>query len=834
MKIKLENFRCYEKNEYDLGDNGLVLISGASGTGKSTILNAIYFCLFGEGNKVVSHGKTSCKVEMEINLNKPMKISRTKRPNRLVLDLEGDTIQDQAAQDIINKLFGDMFDVSGYISQNGANSFILMNPADKLTFLERFAFKDIDLTTIKGRCKAVIKKRHDQHIKSIAEYEMANKVVSELIVPEKLSFPLKHKNRDNKDFWTEEVVEKLLKNEDIKQKNTKVFIKKALKSIKDFETEINNIKIRQNNIRNKKELLDNLNLKLSKLKSQEIPFLGDEYLKEMEMKLDYIKSTKRLQTLKTKLKEDTTQLASLKEQEMSNFSKELDSIQLILWQDYKHDEIDDIITTNSEYIIYIEELERLNKEIERLKKKIKTSPVLKDLKDLNDIKSANLQDLETKLSENRNLVELAKIQDKIYECPSCNEKLTIPKIGNQLCVVDPIGSIGSKSLDLKVLQKECLDLESVISCLKDYNMISSKIDLLKNDPANQYDSELSTDLDELKKDLEHLKRYRYDHLVLEKRKQNIEKNISNSKFSSTITSLEENIDRQKNIIRDLEKITPQDVKESIDCSSDEIRSIIQEQKQYRDKITSIDDQKSGIIKEIKEIEMYLTENKEGSDLDHEGIIKSISLKEEEIKVLEKDLETHSSNLQKIEKYKQYQKDQQIYNSWIEKKKILEKQEQKDRLKYASSTLLMEKILEAESIAITNIINSINTHAQLYLDCFFPDNPISVKLLSFKESKKANIQSKPQINIAIEYKGMECDIGSLSGGELARVVLAFTLALAEMFNTPLIMLDECTSSLDEELSTTIINGLKDNFSNKLVIVISHQNICGLYDRILSIT
>ena len=387
MKIKLENFRCYENKEFDLGDNGLVLISGASGAGKSTILNAIYFCLFGEGNKIVSHGKTSCKVEMEINLNKHMKISRTKRPNRLVLEVDDDTIQDQAAQDIINRLFGDMFDVSGYISQNGANSFILMNPADKLTFLERFAFKDIDLTNIKGRCKAVIKKRHDQHIKSIAEYEMANKVVSELAVPEKLSFPLKHKNRDNKDFWTEEVVEKLLKNEDIKQKNTKVFIKKALKSIKEFESEINNIKIRQNNIRNKKELLDNLNIKLSKLQSQEIPYLGDEYLKDLDIKLDYIKSTKKLQTLRTKLHEDISQLVTLKEQEMTNFTKELESINLILWQDYKRDEIDDIITTNSEYITYIEELQRLNKEVERLKKNMTVLPILKDLKYL---KSVNL------------------------------------------------------------------------------------------------------------------------------------------------------------------------------------------------------------------------------------------------------------------------------------------------------------------------------------------------------------------------------------------------------------------------------------------------------------
>ena len=831
MKIKLENFRCYENKEFDLGDNGLVLISGASGAGKSTILNAIYFCLFGEGNKIVSHGKTSCKVEMEINLNKHMKISRTKRPNRLVLEVDDDTIQDQAAQDIINRLFGDMFDVSGYISQNGANSFILMNPADKLTFLERFAFKDIDLTNIKGRCKAVIKKRHDQHIKSIAEYEMANKVVSELAVPEKLSFPLKHKNRDNKDFWTEEVVEKLLKNEDIKQKNTKVFIKKALKSIKEFESEINNIKIRQNNIRNKKELLDNLNIKLSKLQSQEIPYLGDEYLKDLDIKLDYIKSTKKLQTLRTKLHEDISQLVTLKEQEMTNFTKELESINLILWQDYKRDEIDDIITTNSEYITYIEELQRLNKEVERLKKKMTVLPILKDLKDL---KSVNLEDFETKLSENRNLIELAKIQDKIYECPSCDEKLTIPKSGNKLCTVKKTTkSISSITENINILEKECLELEAAISFLKDYNVLLVNIDIMKNDPANQYDSELSTDLDELRTDLEHLKKYRYDHLVLEKRKQIIEKNITNSKFSSTITSLEENIDRQKNSIRELEKITPSDVNKSIDYSSDEIRTIIEVQKQYRDKITSIDEQTSGILKEIKEIEIYLSENKEGSDLDPEDVLKSITLKEEEIKVLEKELETHTSNLQKIEKYKQYQKDQKIYNSWIEKKEILEKQEQKDRLKYASSTLLMEKILEAESIAITNIINSINTHAQLYLDCFFPDNPISVKLLSFKESKKANIQSKPQINIAIEYKGMECDISSLSGGELARVVLSFTLALAEMFNTPLIMLDECTSSLDEELSTTIINGLKENFSNKLVIVISHQNICGLYDRILSI-
>ena len=35
--------------------------------------------------------------------------------------------------------------------------------------------------------------------------------------------------------------------------------------------------------------------------------------------------------------------------------------------------------------------------------------------------------------------------------------------------------------------------------------------------------------------------------------------------------------------------------------------------------------------------------------------------------------------------------------------------------------------------------------------------------------------------------MEADINMLSGGELSRVVLGYTLALGEMFNTPMILL-----------------------------------------------
>ena len=131
MKLHLVNFRCYSDKTFEFGDDGLVLITACSGAGKSTILMAIQFALFGTGTKISSYGKTACKVELEFN---DIKIVRTKRPNRLILN---DEYEDAVAQEIINKTFGDTFDVTGYISQNALNSFIIMTPTDKLEFLER-------------------------------------------------------------------------------------------------------------------------------------------------------------------------------------------------------------------------------------------------------------------------------------------------------------------------------------------------------------------------------------------------------------------------------------------------------------------------------------------------------------------------------------------------------------------------------------------------------------------------------------------------------------------------------------------------------------------------
>ena len=63
MLLKLSNFKCWKDKSLIFNDNGLTLISGSSGKGKTSILEAINFVLFGKGRKIITHGsKKRCCV----------------------------------------------------------------------------------------------------------------------------------------------------------------------------------------------------------------------------------------------------------------------------------------------------------------------------------------------------------------------------------------------------------------------------------------------------------------------------------------------------------------------------------------------------------------------------------------------------------------------------------------------------------------------------------------------------------------------------------------------------------------------------------------------------
>jgi DNA repair exonuclease SbcCD ATPase subunit len=218
----------------------------------------------------------------------------------------------------------------------------------------------------------------------------------------------------------------------------------------------------------------------------------------------------------------------------------------------------------------------------------------------------------------------------------------------------------------------------------------------------------------------------------------------------------------------------------------------------------------------------------GNVKDLKELERNVLIEEDNLRELEIKKKKHEENLKGVEEWERYKSSLENYRNWELKVKELEEEEKVAVKEHASATKLKDKILEAESMAMINIIDSINAHARVYLDCFFPVDPISVNLQTFKETKKS---TKPQINIEIEYKGMESDLNMLSGGELSRVVLAYTMALAEMFNTPLLLLDECTASLDQELSEIVFSAIKENFNGKMTLLIAHQVVTGSFDKII---
>ena len=56
----------------------------------------------------------------------------------------------------------------------------------------------------------------------------------------------------------------------------------------------------------------------------------------------------------------------------------------------------------------------------------------------------------------------------------------------------------------------------------------------------------------------------------------------------------------------------------------------------------------------------------------------------------------------------------------------------------------------------------------------------------------------------------------------------------MFNSPILLLDECTASLDQDLTNVVFDGIRDNFNDKLVLIIAHQVVSGTFDKVITLT
>ena len=815
MKIRLVQFLCYQDSTFDFGNKGITLISGPSGSGKSSIMKGIYFALYGEGTKLQSHGCKSCKVELTFN---ELTIIRTKGPNRLIVN---NIYEDDIGQEIINKQVGHLFKISGYIQQNNISSFILMSPLEKLSFIEKIAFDNVDIPYIKNKNKEYIKECYTKCIQFDTKIETTKQIINQFDIPERVIFPIKCsvKNRHI-----------AIKNEHIRLKNCETFIKRHVHTKTSLYKEYNDLSTYYANITAYTERCNELEQDIINIQNElnNTSYMGDKKLGLYNEVLCYKKNQKPILELEKQVDEQQKQIVIMKNEELHSMKERAVLLSTSIWDTYSEEETKNMIHEYKQCISTLETIQHKQDQISKLY--VNEEHVHMICNELETLKY-NVELLEYKCKE-------FEIMKRSYKCPCCLCILHIQD--GQLICVKKKATNDISDLSTNVIEK---NRERIRTITNEYENMSKKymykirlkqdIDLLKDTFEN------TPDIQEISEDLKYMEEYYYTNIQNSKEYNKLIESINNQQFSKSYSIFEKKLVQNKQQLNMLiQQQSKYENKHTNDCvyTYDELVNIIRihTQSQYKrsllsEKLTNLCSRKKQIeCDKQKLIESYL------NNYLHIRTIKDVKQhihKEEEcIHTQLNKKAIHTDTIVNIRKWETYNRTIIKYNEWVSKIKDLKKQKQEMSFKHTAAICLKDKISEAESIAITNTIDTINSYAQIYLDVFFSNHPIHVRILPYKHTHK---KIKHGIHTQIEYKGMDIDMNMLSGGELTRVILAYTLALSDLFNTPFVMLDECTASLDQDHTEDVFECIREQFNDKIAIIIAHQVVTGTFDNVITL-
>ncbi len=799
FEVELENFTIWKGiNKFSFPDRGLVLISANSGVGKTSILKAIFFCLYGKGRKLVSYGETKMKVTIRFTKdNKKYKIVRTKGPGSLTLKRDKDEYNNEFAQSIISKLFGEsdeLFMTCSYISQKEDRTFIDLTPAEKLRVIEKCSIDKEEILSMKDKLKENIKGLKQDLLKKEGELS---------ITKAEFKKHKKPKNIDSKEFKSAKEVDTV-----INEKNNK------MKELRDRANQIFN-EIKKNKELREKEIKLSSELKslveqaktinskiddINKLDNRE--FKGIEYLNLLNAELNSLKEYELYESRVSKKKSLKEKIEELKRQEedernikLAALLKQKESIQLFPKEAI--DTLKEKLTKKNEY----GSLHRSFLMAENEYKKLYSSDLENRLND----KRSELSDLSFKL---RDLTSRTNIQC----CPKCKTSL---KVINDMITSEELTPLSQEEKEqVKVLNTKISECKSLISnletLLNKLNILSSNIkelrskcDIIKN----------SLDIDE-----------DYAKIISDEQI----KIINLEKINKEISSLPNASAYLKNLTIEYNRL---DIKPVDKPKRNEVEIYREKEEQLKYKVRY--DESLNNLNNLKKELDRINEKISSIERDISTINYNDRADEGEYEVMIKESDNISKEITLLTSIKEFFQELELYNKWESNLSKVKKEEQVLTKNLTTNEVLLNRILQAEVICIEKVIEDINMKTKIYLEKFFDVPPI-IDIASFKVTKKEEkkgSEGKPCINIKVNHNGEDCELSNLSGGEYDRCKVSFLLAFSSLTSSPIMMLDESVSSLNEELVTDILDVLKDQ--DKLILVISHQAIKGEFEKVIEL-
>lgn len=812
MKIYLKNFKCWTSKIITLEDNGIQLLSGESGKGKSSVLDALYFCLYGNMQKIITHGQKSCQVDIEYG---DLKITRSRRPNRLVVvrnnedSKSSEVLEDDIAQEFINQTFGHHFSQTSYIKQNGFENFVFMSPTEKLEFLEDSILKKFNVDSLKTRLQSHIKRlEQDINIKS-GQYSTYLEILNKTSAPVYVEFPIKC-NEKTRDL--------IIKNERTKIHNFNILIKKYTKKIAEAKEKLYKNKTLEESINSSSIRIVELNRQKEEYTSKLSSLKSDKYLQDLVSKVEKIDSYNR----------------------HSKISQDLET-ELEIYNNKLKEEIYN--ATNSIKKVDKSQLSSMEETIESLKNKIKYLPRINEIRsDLDRIptyhKNPDPKEIDLLLQSNSVLQNKLDLYKKTLTCPCCNIRLLYRESQLEKYKDDEVFDCSDYTTQIENNKIKIDKIKKDIKLKEKRDRLQQELSLLPtiytspshpgsdtrpNGAGEQSDTRETQNV--LIKQLETAKsQYRQIMEIINENKR-LRQLLESNNFPSLtrsrqiITTLREQLGKITKPDSVVETYNREQIKNEIY----QIRLDMKLRKEYQDNVTHIGQQLEKLTLVLEEAKTQLSSEK----------IPNIVVLEKKLEDYRQDIEMASKNVDQIDKWATYTRDIGTYKELESKVGMLDRELAESRKELTLCQKFKTSIMQAETLSIQQFINTINSHVQIYLDHFFKTDQLLVKIDTEKQMKSNSKITKSQITLNMEYKGYPVELTNLSGGELSRLNLAFVLALSEIFQSPILMLDECMSTLDPDNCFNVLQTIRENYKGKVVVMIHHQITEGLFDNVVNL-
>lgn len=819
MEIQLTNFRCHESKTVKLNP-GVTLIVGESGCGKTTVLEAIDYALYGKMQKVATHGQKKCTVEL--TLSSEIKIQRL-GSKRLILTYKNQQYEDAAAQGIINELFGDYenFSAACYMRQGERCPLMTGSNADKMSLIRSISFKDSKALEIQTTLKESLKKGEanvislQSNVKSAAEVLSSfDKLDSDPDVmatinsqQEKLE-ALITTGLSSLDEHAEEIVKKVKQLKDdqtlILQKEEKL---KTLRQIRFDDVDVNNLEAEIAKI--DAEISENTK------KLEEISILRAQKATAEQL----LANQKKLQEARKQLieaRQKREDAKKVKEESLKRLQDEIDQIEIFLKTATQTQQITEA-SVNAE-------MERIQKSkqhqfgIEMILSRCKVSSI-DELRAKSGDMARRIREVKGTITgisasvENRKWNEQ---QQKILICPKCSTGLKLEITGNST------GQVTTSSHKLHIA-------EGFVSQIRTVEIPDATEDMLKTKEREIIDIE--NEKETYLKALSEIAQLQLNTTPTLKDNDS-EKLAKCNKWKELIPRLT----REKQEIATFDlgaEVPPEDPQTDVNLVPQSFPTDL-ELNSRENEIRA----KTKKLTEEKTIKVRILDRKDEKDRHAKMLLEA----EEDLKkiVLEKGTDLQKVIDELMKEHAETIKLKRICNVYQQRKTLVKKLQDAEQLvkvedqKVQNLTKLYEISKRVEREVLENTVSLINMQMERFLNVLFAVDPIKVQFKTTKDLKSKKAKSMT-CSIAIFYKNVVYDDPKqLSGGELDRISLAMMLALNALSNSMFLLLDESLSALNSALKANVVGLLRETCGfEKTCMVIEHEGTEGVYDHVMSL-